>query len=245
MHCRPPQTVLTVTAVPSDGVIAVLQLQNNSEYCGVNTTPLSNPFPRAIMATARISFQKATLIIRVHAISTCSCYGIHSAKLLVCLNQVDQCKMVTLQSFSGLLCLVVLYSLACKQGTSHCDSSFDHPPSNCCRTTFTLLLLLCRLLRASLRLQLLQVCYQFVAFQQLGIQRGYQLIVLLKLHTHFLHLRIQCRWHIILAGQIQLGAEWVVAAQPALDAHISSTGSSCACVQHASLTSRMYTLAMQ
>jgi len=36
--------------------VTVLQLQNNSGYCGVKTTSLSHPFPRARMATAQMSF---------------------------------------------------------------------------------------------------------------------------------------------------------------------------------------------
>jgi len=168
----------------------VLQCQDNTTVTCAHPSSCNHGYSSVLIL-------EGNLIIRVHAI-----------KLLVCQNRVDQYKMVTLQLFSGLLCLVVLYSFACEQGTPHCDSSVDHPPSNCSRTTFTLLLLLGRLVRASLRLQLLQVSYQFVAFQQLGIQGGYQLIVLLKLHTHFLHLQVQCRWHIILAGQTQFGAAY-------------------------------------
>ncbi len=60
-HRKP--TVLTFTTVPSDGVIAVLQLQNNFEYCSVKTAALSHPFPRAIMAacTAQISCMQSAL----------------------------------------------------------------------------------------------------------------------------------------------------------------------------------------
>lgn len=68
-------------------VLQFLYISKWFEYCSVDITSLSHPFPRAIMAAAQMKFYNMTLITRVQPISIWSCHGIQSTKLPVCLHQ--------------------------------------------------------------------------------------------------------------------------------------------------------------